>query len=427
MVKYGKIGGLVGLGMALYFGAASQGMAQGDPTDKGKLFQVGVLFYGDYNYYFKTGYAPQFLTQQIHPGTNSKDYNSFEITRTYLDLRFTPIPGWTLRVTPNLARQANGNLLVRIKYAYLDKKALFDGIKTLKGDVITAGQEPNPLVGWEEDMYGYRFVNLTPWNYMGLSSTYDGVSVHGPVSWNGLQYVDYDMGVFNNASFGSFERVDAKQVMARVSFYPLGAKSRFGGLGLTAFIDNGWTQPSSADPLTAPTSARQNISRMAFLAHYNAPRWGVAAEYDKGRNAVSSGNMFSAQNSFYTVDSALSTVAADNLQKTSADQQGYDFFGHYNVPAGLVGHPGLAVFGMFQHFEPNTSSGVLNFNRYAAGVSYEATPHLMFALDYQDFHYLAKGKLEAAGVSGSNLRDTQAVFLHVQFKDLQNHYTHAGF
>lgn len=427
-LKYGKIGRALGLGLALYLGAASQGMAQEKPSDKGQLFQMGILFYGDYNYYMKTGFAPQFLTQQIHPGTQSNNYNSFEITRTYLDFRFTPIPGWTLRVTPNLSRQSNGNLFVRIKYAYLDKKDLFDGIKYFKGDVITAGQEPNPLVGWEEDMYGYRFVNLTPWNFMGLSSTYTGASVHGPVLFHGKQYIDYDIGVFNNASFSNYERVGAKQVMARLSFFPLGAGSRFAGLGLTAFVDNGWTQPNGTNALTASDTQRRNISRMAFLVHYNAPRWGLAAEYDKGRNAVTSGNMFSAQDNgkFYTIDSNLASVAADNLEKTGASQQGYAFFGHYDVPARLAGS-GWAVFGMFQHFEPNTDSSVLNFNRYSAGVSYKPTPHLTFALDYQDFHYTNKSKLEAAGVAGSALADTQAVFFHVRFKNLQSHYTHAGF
>ncbi len=245
--KYGKIGRSLGLGLALFVGATSQGMAQDKASDKGQLFQMGVVFYGDYNYYMNTGYAPQFLTQQVHPGTASNSYNSFEVTRTYLDFRFTPIPGWTLRVTPNLTRDSSGNLFVRIKYAYLDKKDLFDGISYLKGDVLTAGQEPNPLIGWEEDMWGYRFVNLVPWNYMGLSSTYTGVSVHGPIRFNGKQYIDYDLGVFNNASFHHFERINQKQVMARLSFYPMGANSRFGGLGFTAFIDNGWGQPSGTN------------------------------------------------------------------------------------------------------------------------------------------------------------------------------------
>ncbi|HKI82058.1 MAG TPA: hypothetical protein VKA04_10465, partial [Pseudodesulfovibrio sp.] len=310
-------------------------------------------------------------------------------------------------------------------YAYLDKKDLFDGIKYFKGDVITAGQEPNPLIGWEEDMWGYRFVNLVPWNFMGLSSTYTGASIHGPIRFHGKQYIDYDMGVFNNASFHHIERINSKQLMARLSFYPLGANSRFGGLGLTAFIDNGWTQPNGTTATSAPASARENVTRMAFLVHYDAPTWGLTGEYDKGRHAVSSGNMFSAQGSIYAVPSSLDTVAKNALDN-GASQAGYAFFGHYKLPARMVG-AGWSVFGMFQHFEPNTSSNVLDFNRYSAGVAYQTTPHLTFALDYQDFHYVNKDKLIAAGATSSTLGDTQAIFFHVQFKNVQNHYTHAGF
>ncbi len=88
---------------------------------------------------------------------------------------------------------------------------------------------------------------------------------------------------------------------------------------------------------------------------------------------------------------------------------------------------GWSVFGMFQHFQPNSNTSVLDFNRYSAGVAYQTTPHLTFALDYQDFQYANKDKLAKAAGSSANLGDTQAIFFHVQFKNVQKHYTHAGF
>ena len=71
-------------------------------------------------------------------------------------------------------------LAVRIKYAYLQYSKAFDRIEPMKGDTITIGQAPNPLVAWEEDLYGFRYVNLTPWNYLSLSSTPTGPLDAGP-------------------------------------------------------------------------------------------------------------------------------------------------------------------------------------------------------------------------------------------------------
>ena len=85
----------------------------------------------------------------------------------------------------------------------------------MKGDTVSLGVIQNPLVDWEEQMYGYRYVNLTPWNYLSFSSTQEGISVQGPIKFNELQYVDYDAGVCNNSSFHAFEHTNTKQVMGR--------------------------------------------------------------------------------------------------------------------------------------------------------------------------------------------------------------------
>jgi hypothetical protein len=100
-------------------------------------FRIGTLFYGDYRYYTHTGFQPQELTQINNPGVGNNDYNSFDITRTYLNIFFFPTPDWTLRLTPNMYKtigssndtigattgfgsNLDGNLGVRMKYAYLE-------------------------------------------------------------------------------------------------------------------------------------------------------------------------------------------------------------------------------------------------------------------------------------------------------------------
>ena len=48
---------------------------------------------------------------------------------------------------------------------------MWNNVPLLKGGNVTLGAQQNPLFGWEEDLLGYRFVYLSPWNYLGLSSS----------------------------------------------------------------------------------------------------------------------------------------------------------------------------------------------------------------------------------------------------------------
>ena len=89
-------------------------------------------------------------------------------------------------------------------------------------DKFTFGQQQNPLVDWEEKLWGFRYTALTPWNYLSLSSTQVGFSMKGPIKIHEKQYVDYDFGVYNDASFHAIEKTSYKQVMARVTVYPFG-------------------------------------------------------------------------------------------------------------------------------------------------------------------------------------------------------------
>src|SRR5579863_3895046 len=222
-------------------------------------FRVGTLVYADYRFYTHTGFQPQELTQLNNPGPYNNNYNSFDITRTYLNFFFFPTKDWTLRLTPNLYKTVgssndkigqttgfgsnlDGNLGVRMKYAYIQYANLWNDVPALKGGTVTMGEIPNPLVAWEEDLYGFRYVNLTPWNYLSLSSTQVGVSMEGSIKpfSDGLTYADYGLGVFDNSSFHAFEQTDEKQVMGRFSVYPFGNSWRFQGLGLTGFYNYGY-------------------------------------------------------------------------------------------------------------------------------------------------------------------------------------------
>src|SRR5579863_5675459 len=402
-------------------------------------FHVGALFYGDYRFYTHAGFQPQELTQLNNPGQGgNNDYNSFDITRTYLNFFFFPTKDWTLRLTPNLYKTVgssndkigqttgfgsnlDGNLGVRMKYAYIQYANLWNDVPALKGGTLTMGEIPNPLVAWEEDLYGYRYVNLTPWNYLSLSSTQTGVSMEGPVKLYGGErtYLEFGVGVYTNASFHAFEQTDTKQVMAKLTAYPFGALWRFQGLGLTGFYNYGYgnTTPDNEGINTPFKGTDAHITRIAALVHYATSQWNIAGEFDYGNNAFTLGNMFSGSgpaDAFGTAtgpavqgttagDLALSgntkcsstkpcynafagfgpqtAVWQAMLNNGRAREIGWDVFGHYNIPSTK-----LSLFGMFQWFLPNDNimQDPLDFQRFIAGVSYQYNEYLRFALDSQN-------------------------------------------
>ena len=452
-------------------------------------FRIGTLVYGDYRFYSHTGFQPQELTQINNPGPWNNNYNSFDITRTYLNFFFLPTKDWTVRLTPNIYKtigssndkigqntgfgsNLDGNLGMRMKYAMLQYSGLWDklSVPALKGGTVSIGEIANPLVGWQEDLYGYRYVNLTPWNYLSLSSTQLGVSIEGPIKpfGDGKTYADYGLGVYDNSSFHAFEQTDTKQVMARVSLYPFGNDWRFQGLGLTGFYNYGYgnTTPDTASIPTALKGGNAHITRIAALMHYTAEQWGLAGEFDYGNNAFSMSNLFSGSGPADAFGTPTGTAVKSGptffgntctsatpcynpasgfgaqtgayqaiLNSGQARQIGSDFFGHYHIP-----DTKLTAFGMFQWFLPNdkVTTDPLDFQRFIVGASYQYNEYLRFALDSQNtlfyhnqmslpvsglekYGYIPGGKLNGQLLpkTGSipNLVpfDTHSIFLNLEF------------
>jgi hypothetical protein len=457
-------------------------------------FRLGAVFYGDYRFYTNTGFQPQEMTQLTNPGPGNNKYNSFDITRTYLNFFFFPTKDWTLRITPNMYKtigssnikvgqttgfgsNLDGDLGVRIKYASLSYNGLWDQVPMLKGGTVSIGEVPNPLVDWEEQLYGFRYVNLTPWNYLSLSSTQVGVSMEGPVKFGEKMYLDYGIGAFDNSSFHAFEQTDTKQFMARVSAYPFGANWRYDGLGITGFYNYGYgnTAPDTADIPTTLKGGNAHIQRIAALVHYAATNWNIAGEFDSGSNAFQASNLWSGSGpadafGFPTGKAITSGTFAGNtcgngtttivkgklvqpcypllntygpqsaaqmaiLNNGQAQQIGADFFGHFHIP-----ETPITLFGMFQWLAPNTqfASNPLDFYRWVFGLSYQYNEYLRFAIDSQNLSFYHSqqsipistlkpfGYSPGGTLNGQTLpktgsipemvqRDTHSIFANVEF------------
>src|SRR5262249_35461175 len=219
------------------------------------------------------------------------------------------------------------------------------------------------------------------------------------------------------------EQSAAKSGMVRVSAYPMGARSRFDGLGMTGFYQYGFAN-------TTPDVSNLNthIYRTAALLHYQSDWWGIAGEYDQGRNAFTSSNLFSgsgpadefnlAKTPFADFDKMVK--ALQNNDRTT--QQGFDVFGHMDI----VDTP-FSVFGLWQLFYPNTQvhDNPLDFQRFVAGFGYRYSSYLRLALDVQYLAYLhsqftfplSEGKQFGltAPVKDAVPPDILAVFMNVEF------------
>jgi len=333
------------------------------------------------------------------------------------------------------SQTSDGNLGFRVKYAYLDYNTFFQKvakIDAMRDDKFTFGQQQNPLVDWEENLWGFRYTALTPWNYLSLSSTQVGASMKGPIKVNETQYADYDVGVYDDASFHATEADGTKQVMGRVTINPLGAKYRYDSLGLTGFYDYGYSQKCTPDVNSIPgnNSTCGHIARAAALVHYTADSWGLVGEWDYGHNAFSSGNLFSGSgpaDAIGVATSGPSSFAAWNtmvgkILDSQAVQMGLDFLGHVDIP-----HTPFTAFGEFQQFLPNTRihTDPLDFQRYDLGVQWLINKYLRVAFDSQAImYYHSQFTFPKTAVSGQSIaetpfavpRDTHAFMLHMEFR-----------
>jgi len=446
-----------------------------------KKISIGTTVFAYYGFWSHTGFGPQFMdANQQWPGPGNNSFNEFAINRTYIDLKFTPVDDVSMRITPDMyamvntgtkctatssstkpvttttkcvassgdasgvntgwAQTLDGNLGLRLKYAYLDYNTFFQKvakIDAMRDDKFTFGQQPNPLVDWEENLWGFRYTALTPWNYTSISSAQVGASMKGPIKVNETQYADYDFGVYDDASFHALEQSASKQVMGRVTINPFGAKSRYDSFGLTGFYDYGYSNKCTPDvnSIEGNNTTCGHFARAAALAHYTAATWGLIGEWDYGHNAFSSSNLFSGSGPSDAIGIASPAglygqpsftpwyKMVGGILNTQAVQMGWDFMGHYDIP-----YTPFTAFGLFQQFLPNTrvEKNPLDFQRYDLGVQWLINKYLRVSLDSQAIMYYqhqftfpaahVKGQGWTPAVPDAVPHDTHAFFLHLEFK-----------
>src|SRR5690242_9489965 len=185
---------------------------------QGPQLTVGGLVYTQYLY-------------QLKDSVNH--FNSFDITRAYVNVLGKFSGGVGTRVTLDLYRNADGSLGYRLKYAF--------ATYTPQGSPLTfkIGAIHTPWLDWEEALWDYRMQGQMAMERAGYLSASDfGAGIDG--TWS-HELVNMQVGVYNGENYNKAPGDKRKDVMGRASVrvMPTDDASRVGGLRLTAYGHTG--------------------------------------------------------------------------------------------------------------------------------------------------------------------------------------------
>src|SRR5437588_8515845 len=192
------------------------------PPDDTPSIKVGVTLYTDYTY--------QQNPQATDSDGNTINPNSFNVTRSYINITGNLSHIVAFRITPDVVRQSglvrlgagsslsNDSLVFRIKYAFAQFN--LDDWMT-KGSWARFGIQQTPLLDYEENIYRYRFQGTTFTEREGFYNSADaGASFHYNFPSN---YGDFHVGVYNGDGYAKPEVNDQKAIEVRGTVRPFAA------------------------------------------------------------------------------------------------------------------------------------------------------------------------------------------------------------
>src|SRR6185436_2640135 len=183
------------------------------PPDDTPSIRVGVVIYPDYT--FTTD------PETVDADGNVIHANSFNVTRSYINVTGSISHLIAFRVTPDVTRETNtasvlnGSLVFRIKYAYAQFN--LDDWMT-RGSYARFGIQQTPWLDYAEGIYRYRFQGTMFVEREGYFASADaGASFHYQLPSN---YGDVHVGVFNGENYNRAEANDQKALQIRGTVRP---------------------------------------------------------------------------------------------------------------------------------------------------------------------------------------------------------------
>ncbi len=188
------------------------------PPDDTPSIRVGATIFTNYSY--------QTEPEITDSDGNSVNRSSFDVTRAYINVTGNLSHIVAFRITPDITRETNaasslnGNLVFRVKYAFLQTN--FDDWMT-RGSWARFGIQQTPYVDFAEGIYRYRFQGTMFVERAGYMSSADaGASFHYNFASN---YGDVHVGYYNGENYNRLEVNDQKGLMIRATARPFARKS----------------------------------------------------------------------------------------------------------------------------------------------------------------------------------------------------------
>jgi hypothetical protein len=208
--------------------ALAQTTAAADPADTPTI-KIGATIFADY-------------TVQQQPKTtdaagNTVTANSFNVSRSYINVTGNISHMVSFRITPDITRDANdtssinGSYVVRLKYAF----AQVNLERVVNGSWARIGQQQTPFVDYVEGIYRYRFQGTIFVEREGFLTSSDlGASLHVNIPHD---YGDVHVGVYNGEGYNHPEANSGKAFQIRGSVRPFPRLAVLKGWRVTGFYD----------------------------------------------------------------------------------------------------------------------------------------------------------------------------------------------
>lgn len=303
------------------------------------------------------GQAAMIVSPRDQSGVDSRGKGSFDITRIYLHAATTFDPHWKARITlegnANSVKESSGNEgqnPVFLKFAFVQYSNLFD-----KGVDIQGGQIPLPWNGFEEEIWGRRYVQKVMTDLQSVLNSADkglGLLVPFPKG-----YGDAHLAVVNGEGTTTTETGGAagrqKDYMGRVSLCPLPGDDLLKGLRVHAFLQQGRSGLSSSSPTILLPNRERN--RALFAVSFQHSRWHLMYDYWEAFTGVGT------------------TVASNAHSKP----KGFSVHGHADLPYELT------AFGRYDRFDGGLLTGYYPKTLSIVGVERKFNDNVRLAFDGQ--------------------------------------------
>jgi hypothetical protein len=284
-------------------------------------------------------------------------YTDFRIKRGYINVTKT-IFTWggaelEARITPDIHQKDDGDISVRLKYAY----GKFKWKNVSWEPFLEFGIVHMPWLDFEEHVNMYRMQDPM---FMERNSTFNSADIG--VTFGGFfgpklkdlryypgKYGSFSVGVYNGGGYHAKENNRNKAIEGRLTVRPFPGQIR--GLQFSYFGILG----------KGNTAEEPDWNVNAGMMSYEAKHMVLTATY-------------------YSGDGNQKGDAIDDSGQ-ALPREGYSFFGEAKFPKGL------SAIGRFDYFDPNRNADGCSNKRFLAGGAWDMGNHNTWLLDYERVLY----------------------------------------